>query len=311
MKNQNLLIKQFKKDIRLNTTQNFKNKFNCKNLSHITSEIFYIIANALSSRSLIYESNFYLSFAIFLNSNFISFETLRAENFYLSKNFEKAKNIYIKLSSYGSEYKWYSSKQIGIILNEQDKNDKALNFVKKAYESFKFPDEYKTFDYALFLKNNQKYKEGIKYYSKVLNMIDKKHDLYSRSTDGRGICYERVGDWDKAEKDFLNSLKSKPNQAYVLNYLAYSWIERDLKIDESLKMLEKANNLRQNNGYIIDSLGWAYFKLKKFEVAKKYLQIAVTLMPRDPVVNDHYGDSFVDDRRKNSSQILLEQCPKI
>ena len=293
MKNpENLLIKQFKKDIRLNTTQNFKNKFNCKNLSHITSEIFYIIANALSSRSLIYESNFYLSFAIFLNSNFISFETLRAENFYLSKNFEKAKNIYIKLSSYGSEYKWYSSKQIGIILNEQDKNDKALNFVKKAYESFKFPDEYKTFDYALFLKNNQKYKEGIKYYSKVLNMIDKKHDLYSRSTDGRGICYERVGDWDKAEKDFLNSLKSKPNQAYVLNYLAYSWIERDLKIDESLKMLEKANNLRQNNGYIIDSLGWAYFKLKKFEVAKKYLQIAVTLMPRDPVVNDHYGDSL-------------------
>ncbi len=289
---ENLLLKQFKKDIQLNTKQNFKNQFNCKNLSHITSEIFYIIANALSSRSLIFESNFYLSLAIFLNSNFISFETLRAENFYLSKNLEKAKNIYLRLGSYGSVYKWYSSKQIGIILNEQDKKVKALSSVKKAYESIKSPDVYETFDYALFLKNNQKYNEGIKYYSKVLNMIDEKHDLYSRSTDGRGICYERAGDWEKAEKDFLNSLKSKPDQAYVLNYLAYSWIERNLKIDESLKMLERANNLKQNNGYIIDSLGWAYFKLKKFEDAKKYLQIAVTLMPRDPVVNDHFGDSL-------------------
>ena len=71
---------------------------------------------------------------------------------------------------------------------------------------------------------------------------------------------------------------------------AYSWIEKGVKIEQSLKMLEKANNLKSNDPYIIDSLGWALFKLKRYEDAKHYLQLAVKLMPSDPIVNDHYGD---------------------
>ena len=85
-----------------------------------------------------------------------------------------------------------------------------------------------------------------------LTELKKKHDLYPKAVDGRGIAYERVGEWEKAEKDFLNSLKSNPDQAYVLNYLAYSWLEKGIKIEESLKMLEKANNLKKNDGYITD-----------------------------------------------------------
>ena len=108
--------------------------------------------------------------------------------------------------------------------------------------------------------------------------------------DGRGVAYERTGDWNKAEKDLLASLDARPDQAYVINYLAYSWIEQGVKIEQSLKMLEKANNLKSKDPYIIDSLGWALFKLKKYKDAKKYLQTAVQLMPADPVVNDHYGD---------------------
>ena len=95
---------------------------------------------------------------------------------------------------------------------------------------------------------------------------------------------------DKAEKDLLSSLNAKPNQAYVINYLAYSWIEKGIKIEESLKMLEKANDIKSNDPYIIDSLGWALFKLKKYKDAKNYLQSAVKLMPADPTVNDHFGD---------------------
>ena len=123
-------------------------------------------------------------------------------------------------------------------------------------------------------------------------MIDKNHSLYPKSTDGRGIAYERVGDWEKAEKDFLNSLSVETNQAYVINYLAYSWIEKGKNIDKSLQMLKKANQLKKNDGYIIDSLGWALFKLKRYKEANRYLQIAVRLMPVDPVVNDHYADSL-------------------
>ena len=93
-----------------------------------------------------------------------------------------------------------------------------------------------------------------------------------------------------AEKDLLESLKVNPDQAYVINYLAYSWIEQGIKIEKSLKMLEKANNLKSNDPYIIDSLGWALLKLKKYEKSKNYLQMAVQLMPADPIVNDHFGD---------------------
>ena len=85
-------------------------------------------------------------------------------------------------------------------------------------------------------------------------------------------------------------MEVSPNQAYVINYLAYTWIEQGIKIEKSLKMLEKANKIKSNDPYIIDSLGWALYKLKRYEESKDYLQLAVKLMPADPIVNDHYGD---------------------
>ena len=106
------------------------------------------------------------------------------------------------------------------------------------------------------------------------------------------MSYERIGEWNKAEKDLLDSLNSDPDQAYVINYLAYSWIEKGIKIEKSLKMLEKANKLRSNDPYIIDSLGWALFKLERYKESQTYLQLAVRLMPGYPIVNDHYGDAL-------------------
>ena len=133
---------------------------------------------------------------------------------------------------------------------------------------------------------------SINQYSLILDSIDVSHELYSKATDGRGIAYERSGKWQNAEKDFLSSLKKEPNQPYVINYLAYSWVEKGIKIEESLEMLRKANQLKKNDGYIIDSLGWALHKLKGTRRQKEYLQQAVTLMPSDPIVNDHYGDTL-------------------
>ena len=88
----------------------------------------------------------------------------------------------------------------------------------------------------------------------------------------------------------LNSLKINPDDAYVLNYLAYSWLERDYKIDEAFQMLEKAYSEKSNDPYIIDSIGWAYYLIDNYVEAEKYLKRAVELMPEDPTVNDHYGD---------------------
>ena len=99
-----------------------------------------------------------------------------------------------------------------------------------------------------------------------------------------------MNDYLNADKDLTHSLKINPDDAYVLNYLAYSWLERNYKIDEAIKMLEKAYNIQSDDPYIIDSIGWAYYLINDFVKAENYLKIAVQLMPDDPIVNDHYGD---------------------
>ena len=209
---------------------------------------------------------------------------------YKINEFKNSKKIYKKLTYRGDALSWYSNKQIARILIKEEKKIDALNILKDSYNKLTSKGIYETFDYAEFLKNNEEFEKSIVYYSQILNNIDSNHPLYPDVTDGRGVAYERIGEWDKAEKDLLASLKASPDQAYVINYLAYSWIEQGIKIEKSLEMLEKANKLRSNDPYIIDSLGWALFKLKRFKESKDYLQLAVKLMPADPIVNDHYGD---------------------
>jgi tetratricopeptide (TPR) repeat protein len=283
----NLLLNQYKID--LNNEKNL-NTFECKKESHIAAEILYITANALSSQLIYPSSNFYLNLAKFLNENFYSFDILLAENFYKIDNFKKAKKIYRNLSQKGEAFKWHSSKQIARILVREEDKEKAVRFISDAYKDLNVKEVYEIFDFAEFLKNNEKFKKSIIYYTDILNLINQNHPLYSEATDGRGVAYERIGEWDKAEKDLLESLNADPNQAYVINYLAYSWIEQGIKIKESLNMLEKANKIKSNDPFIIDSLGWALFKLERYKESKKQLQMAVKLMPGDPIVNDHYGD---------------------
>ena len=283
----NLLLNHYKTNLDKNEN-NFD--FDCKNRDHISAEIIYITANALSSQFIYPLSNFYLNLAKYLNKEFHSFNTLMAENFYKIDDYAKAKKIYKELTRYGKDFEWYSNKQISRILIKEGKKEQSIKLLTKSYNDLSQKGVYETFDYAEFLKNNEEFKKSIDYYSKILNMIGKDHPLYPEVTDGRGVSYERIGEWDMAEKDLLESLKAKPNQAYVINYLAYSWIEQGIKIKKSLSMLEKANEIKSNDPYIIDSLGWALFKLKRYKESKKYLQMAVKLMPADPIVNDHYGD---------------------
>ncbi len=101
-----------------------------------------------------------------------------------------------------------------------------------------------------------------------------------------------MGDWDNAEKDLLQSLEIIPDQPHVLNYLAYSWVDKGINLDRGLEMLKKAAELRRDDGYIIDSLGWAYYAKKDYIQAEKYLQRAVELMPLDPIINDHFADTL-------------------
>ena len=286
----NLMLKQLKVDIEKKNI--FKNNFNCKNITNIIAEIFFISSNAAASQNNYITSNFYISLAKYLNSNFISYETRYAENFFNIQEYKEAKKIYKKIKKNGSVYSWYASQKIASIFIKQGQKRNALNILKKSFEEIINPTTYEIFDYAEFLKNNERYEESIRYYSKILNLIDPEDTLYAQVMNGRGVAYERTNQWKKAEIDLLNALKARPDDAYVINYLAYSWIEKGINIEKSLKMLKKANKLRPNDGYIIDSLGWTLFKLKNYQEAKKYLEVAIRYMAADPVVNDHYADAL-------------------
>ncbi len=283
----NLILNQYKIDLDLKKT---KPNFDCKKENEVVAELLYIGANALSSQSFFQLSNFYLNLSKYLNKNFHSFDTLLAENYYKIDDLRTAKEIYQKIIKNGDAFNWYSNKQISRILIQENKKEESLKLLNKSYNELTTKGIYEMYDYAEFLKNNDNFAESIKYYTKILNKISVDHPLFPEVTDGRGVAYERNGEWDKAEKDLLASLDARPNQAYVINYLAYSWIEQGVKIEKSLEMLEEANKIKSNDPYIIDSLGWALFKLKRYKESKKYLQLAVRLMPADPIVNDHYGD---------------------
>ncbi|HEV7997870.1 MAG TPA: tetratricopeptide repeat protein [Stellaceae bacterium] len=108
----------------------------------------------------------------------------------------------------------------------------------------------------------------------------------------RGIAYERSGQWSLAEADLEHALELKPDQPLVLNYLGYSWIDRGEKLKRGLKMIEKAVSLRPEDGYIVDSLGWAHYKLGDYAGAISYLEKALELVPDDPTINDHLGDAY-------------------
>ena len=286
----NLILNQLNVDIEQNRKTN--NQFDCSEPNQVIAEMLYVVANALAAQSNYVASNFYLNLANYLNPNFQSYTTLYAENFYNIEEFDKAKELYMEIQKQGSVYSWHANKQIAFILIKQGNKQEAVEYLKDKYKKIKSPSLYEIFDFAEFLKNNENYDDSIKYYSQLLSLIDKKHDLYAQVLDGRGIAYERTNQWDKAEVDLLGSLESSPNDAYVINYLAYSWIEKGKNIEKALTMLRKANELRPNDGYIIDSLGWALFKLKRFKEAKNYLELAVQYMASDPVVNDHYADSL-------------------
>ncbi|MBO0735217.1 MAG: tetratricopeptide repeat protein [Alphaproteobacteria bacterium] len=108
----------------------------------------------------------------------------------------------------------------------------------------------------------------------------------------RGIALERSGQWQRAEADLLHALQLKPDQPLVLNYLGYSWIDRGENLQRGLKMIEKAVELRPEDGYIVDSLGWAHYRLGDYSSAVKYLEKAIELVPEDPTINDHLGDAY-------------------
>ena len=287
--NTTLLLSQAKSWIENGDLKKFSNFFSCKNYNDIISEFLFLVSNLYSSQDNFEKSNFYLNLSYFLNPKFIFNLSLVAENQYFNEEYKKAKKTLRIFEEENKFYYWFRVKKEAQILENQKNKKESLNYITSEFAKIEKPNNKFIFDIANFYKNSKKYKNAIVNYSKIIETIENpeiKADLLYR----RGGSYERIGDYKNADKDLLYSLKLRPDDAYVLNYLAYSWLERDFKIQEAIKMLEIAYNSKSNDPYIIDSIGWAYYLTGEYLKAEQYLRRAVELMPYDPIVNDHYGD---------------------
>jgi tetratricopeptide (TPR) repeat protein len=153
------------------------------------------------------------------------------------------------------------------------------------------------------LRAKKRFTEAVEAYDEAIRRLQaagmpERWSLYY----SRGIALERSGEWKESETDLLHALELKPDQPLVLNYLGYSWIDRGENLDRGLKMIEKAVELRPEDGYIVDSLGWAHYRLGDYPSAVQYLEKAIELVPEDPTINDHLGDAYWQSGRPNEAR---------
>lgn len=156
-------------------------------------------------------------------------------------------------------------------------------------------------------QNEKQYDQAIAVYDRVIAARPPQRPDWS-DFYFRGICFERSKQWQRAEQDFQRALEINPDNAYVLNYLGYSWIDQRQHIPEALAMLEKAVQIEPDNGFIIDSYGWALYRIEKFPEAAEYLEQAVLRMPAEGVINDHLGDVYWHLGRKTEARYQWQRA---
>ena len=288
--NTTLLLSQGKSWIENGHKEKLVEVFSCKNHTDIVGEFLFLISNLYSAQDEFEKSNFYLNLSNFLNPKFIFNLSLVVENQYLNKDYKKTKKTLRNFTKKNNFYYWYRiKKEAQIIANNINKKE-SLNYFTAEFEKIEEPNNKFIFDIANFYKSSKEYEKAIRYYTKIIETLDDSSKIKSDILYRRGSCYERIGKYEMADKDLLYSLEINPDDAYVLNYLAYSWLERNFKINEAIEMLEIAYASEKDDPYIIDSIGWAYYLVSDYIKAEKFLNRAVQLMPDDPIVNDHYGD---------------------
>jgi tetratricopeptide (TPR) repeat protein len=180
--------------------------------------------------------------------------------------------------------------QTALNLNVLDRVDDAIALLRPVVDAD--PGNLET-TVALgnILRSRRRFEEAAEVYSQGLEAVDVP-DAWWSIYYYRGIAYEQTDRWPLAEADFKRALEMYPDQPLVLNYLGYSWIDRGEHLDEAIEMVREAVEHRPEDGYIVDSLGWAYYKLGEYEKAVEHLERAVSLRPDDPVINDHLGDAY-------------------
>ena len=255
------------------------------------AESMFDLASVLNQTETIDLALIYDRFALWLQPDFRLAQLLLAD--VLATQNESAQSLAVLQSiPKTSPYSWSARLRAAADLDDLDRSDEAIAQLKQMAE-----EQPKTIGAEIqlgdILRNKKRYDEAAAAYNEAIERATA-HGIPDRWAlfYDRGISYERAGDWNKAEADLERALSLKPDQPLILNYLGYSWIDRGEKLEQGLKMIEKAVELRPEDGYIVDSLGWAHYRMGDYASAVEFLERAVELVPSDATINDHLGDAY-------------------
>ncbi|WP_338697295.1 tetratricopeptide repeat protein [Bradyrhizobium sp. 26S5] len=233
----------------------------------------------------------YLQLALYLQPNHPLALLSLADLYESVKKPQMAIKVYERMPA-SSPLKRNAQIQLATNLDAADRSDEAIKILKEVTA-----EQPKDIEAILALGNiergRKKFGDCATTYSQAIDALPAGGDKNAWVTYYyRGICEERSKQWNKAEADMRKALELQPEQPHVLNYLGYSWIDQGINLDEGMKMIKRAVDQRPDDGYIVDSLGWAYYRIGNFEEAVKNLERAIDLKPEDPTINDHLGDAY-------------------
>jgi tetratricopeptide (TPR) repeat protein len=206
------------------------------------------------------------------------------------KQGERAIEVYESMPA-SSPLRSTADLQIGLVLESLERKEEAQKHLE-AIVARSPGDPEALLALANLQRSRKLFTEAAETYTKALALSEKNGRADWTTFYFRGVAYERSKRWPLAEADFKRALELYPDQPLVLNYLGYSWVDQGVNLDEAFRMLRRAVELRPEDGYIVDSLGWAYYKLGKYDDAVRELERAIELKPADPVINDHLGDAY-------------------
>ena len=254
------------------------------------AEVLFGIASALYQENALDAAMLYARLAGYLRPGFDAVNLLIGDIFEVQGRPEESIAAYRAVSQ-NSPLSWSVRLRIANNLDALDRTDEAIAHLRG------MADERPDRSDALLalgnlLRSKERWADAVAAYDEGLARIGDREPRHWRSLYARGIALERSRQWPRAEKDFLDALDLAPDQPSVLNYLGYSWVNQGINLAKALDFIERAVELRPEDGYIIDSLGWALYRMDKFEDATRQLERAVERRPDDPTINDHLGDAY-------------------
>ena len=207
----------------------------------------------------------------------------------------------------GSPYRYIAQLRIAGGLAELDRTEQAVDILEAQAEAF--PDRFEPlYQLGNLHRANERFDQAEQVYARALERIPEIEARHWTVLYFRGIALERTDRWAEAERHFKQALELQPEQPYVMNYLAYSWVEQKQNLGRAQDMLRRAVELRPEDGYIVDSLGWVYYRLGKYPKAVERLERAVELRPADPTINDHLGDAYWKVGRRQEARFQWQRA---